>query len=298
MSNPNQNRLIRQATEIFLRLRDDPDNLDLLREKDAFLRRGEAEKTAYKKVLSVWQATDTGKKPSSPKPLLIAGITMALAVGSYWGYQPLRILLVADLSTQTAPAKMQLVSGDKIILDAGSAVTDNSDDNVRHVTLLRGAAFFDVDRNGQTFVVSSGDLQIEVLGTSFEVDQRVNGSVVTVTKGAVRVSWDNMFWELSPGEQLVWDENAGARVRDIALEDIASWRENLLISDGLRLSQVVAALDRRLPGNIVIPNKELAALPIVGTFDLGDPKGSLHLLAELTDTRLFSLPFVTTFMPR
>jgi len=68
--------------------------------------------------------------------------------------------------------------------------------------LEAGAARFDVaHRPERTFRVQAGLVLVEVLGTRFRVERRGAGTVVSVERGRVRVSWPGAFAELAAGEQ-------------------------------------------------------------------------------------------------
>lgn len=295
MPDTQETKLIRQATEIFLRLRDDPDNPTLQQERDEFLACGEAERTAYAKMLQVWQVTGPGRTPgrSTLSAILVAGL---LVGGGYAAYDPLRILLLADVSTGYETIKTILASGDQIVLDATSAIADDTEGATRSVSLLRGAAFFDVETDARPFVVTAGDLRVEVTGTAFEVGTFDDGGVVSVAEGSVEVSINGQSWLLGAGERLNWSYESGARLNAIDIANAASWREDTLISDGMTFGQIAAVLDRRLPGDILITNDRLAQTPIVGTFDLSNPSLSLDLLTELTGASATQVPYVVTLI--
>ena len=295
MPDPHEAKLIREATSILLRLRDAPDDEALQRERDDFLQRGQAEKDAYTKLLHAWQATDPGDEPGLGKA---TGILAAacLAIMLYWSFEPVRIFLLADISSDLEPSHTQLDSGDRVTLDASSALIDNTAENTRKVTLLRGAAFFDVAPGERPFAVSVGDIRVEVLGTSFEAGYLDDEAIVTVAEGSVRVFHDDRSWQLGPGDRLLWSETGGAVLTNVDSREAASWRRGLLIANGMSLAQIADILDRRLPGNILIAGDALGQTPIVGTFDLSDPLWSLRTLAELEGARVFSIPSVVTIV--
>lgn len=302
MPDPHESDLIREATAIFLRLRDDPDNPALRVERDSFLARGEAERTAYAKMLRAWEATGPerlGKKPGSGT-LSMALIALGLAAGGALAFEPLRVALLADIVTRHDTATRQLASGDRITLDASSAVINETGPNVgedaRMVTLMRGAAFFEVESGGRPFTVTAGEVRVEVVGTNFEVGRFEDGGIVTVTEGAVDVALDDRSYRLSAGERLIWSDDAGPQVTDVAVEDGASWRTGVLVADGLTLAQIADVLDRRLPGEVVVVGRALAGTSVVGTFDLADPSSAVALLAELTGARVTSIPYVMTIV--
>lgn len=298
MPDPHQSQLIREATFIFLRLRDNPDDPNLLKERDLFLARGEAEKLAYKQMLGAWQATKTETKKPGSKTLSVLAALAVLAGGTYAAFEPMRVMFQADITSTLEPSSWSLASGDRITLDASSAVIDDTSEELRHVTLLRGAAFFDVARDQRAFIVQSRAVEVTVLGTSFEVGETGDGVIVTVATGSVQVDVDGETWQLEPGQQLIWSDTRGARFDTVDIANAASWRQDTLASEGITVAELADTLDRRMSGRILIMDARLRKRTIAGSFDLSDPAGSLELIAELTGAELTSVPFFGTLVRR
>ncbi|NML22407.1 hypothetical protein HHL16_16100 [Pseudoflavitalea sp. G-6-1-2] len=83
----------------------------------------------------------------------------------------------------------------------------------RHVELMSGEAFFDVQRNAEhPFVVEQGGVRTTVLGTSFSVKAATdkNAAVITVATGKISVSHHTKELEvLTQGRQLVVNAQTG-----------------------------------------------------------------------------------------
>jgi transmembrane sensor len=282
---------IREATDIFLRLRDNPEDPKLLRERDRFLARGAPERAAYKKMLQVWSVTGAAKRAHRPTiaPVLVAGV---VAVAGYFTFAAHRYVFTADGYTRFETQAHVLETGDQIVLDAQSAFANNSGAEERHIRLLQGAAFFDVEPEARPFVVTAGDVRVEVTGTAFEVGSDDSGGVVSVEEGSVTVRINARSWDLRPGDRLRLTDEGAAQLTRFDPTRAASWRRDLLVSDGMTLAEIVDVLNRRLPGEIVVTHSALAATKIVGTFDLSEPRQSLDLLMELTGAQVISVPYV------
>ncbi|MEM1079354.1 MAG: FecR domain-containing protein [Pseudomonadota bacterium] len=297
MQEPHESDLIREATAIFLRLRDAPEDTDLQAERDRFLARGPEARAAYAKMLRAWQITETRPGPNrNIVPVLL--VAMGLTAGGVVAYDPLRIALTADLATGVTTRTAALASGDRVVLDAESALIDDTDEGARAVTVMRGAAFFDVETTGRPFVVTAGALRVDVTGTAFEVGYLGNGGQVTVTEGSVEVTLRDQAWRLSPGDQFRWFGDAQPEVAQVTVETSVSWRRDQLVADVMPLSEIAEILGRRLPGSVIVLGSDLGREPIVGTFDLGDPTGSLALLVELTGATALRIPGIGTILRR
>ena len=85
---------------------------------------------------------------------------------------------------------LNLADGTKVWLNAGSSLKfpASFSDSTRHV-YLEGEAYFEVSHNGKPFIVSSGSMDVRVLGTSFNVlaypdEQEL---VTTLIEGKVKI---------------------------------------------------------------------------------------------------------------
>jgi hypothetical protein len=111
-------------------------------------------------------------------------------------------------------------------------------DEERTIDLEAGEAWFRVSRNGEPFTVQTPRGDVTVLGTVFSVAVNELATVVTVERGAVRVTHRGDSIELSPGEQVRVTDDVGFTHRqgvEVArLTDWAnSWDVNLELTRGL-----------------------------------------------------------------
>jgi len=122
---------------------------------------------------------------------------------------------------------MTLVDGSRVWLNAGSSVTYPVAfvGNERKVTIT-GEAYFEVahDRS-KPFLLSKGDLQIEVLGTHFNVNayDDENDIKVTLLEGSVKIKKGNFAGLLKPGQQAM--VSSGIKIGDDAnVEEVMAWK--------------------------------------------------------------------------
>ncbi|MEM6354204.1 MAG: FecR domain-containing protein [Pseudomonadota bacterium] len=292
----NEDEVLERAVQLFLRLRDRPDDHAILAERDAFLARGPAERAAYKKAQNAWRATS---RPRRGGPLKLILLIAAAGAGAMLLAEPIRIATLADLSTSREPEGTRLASGDAVTLDAGSALVDESGDGDRDVELLRGAAYFDVAPDGRPFLVSVDDVEIEVLGTTFEVAVIEDEVAVTVGEGEVELRTDGASRQLDAGDRLARTDDGALSVTEVDLDDVATWRRGQLIVDGMTVAQVAAVIDRHLPGQIVILDSALAEARVAGTFDLENPLNALRTLAAIHGATVYAAPpLMTVIIPQ
>ncbi|MEM9279995.1 MAG: FecR domain-containing protein [Pseudomonadota bacterium] len=289
LSDSDRKKLIDEAADIFVRLSENPQDMDAQALLDAFLARGKAEREVYAYVKKAWAGS--GKKTRSKKlPVIVC--LFGLAISWYLFAEPARNLMLADFSTRLETRKVELASGDVASLDADTAITDETDGKNRRVRILEGAVLFEVETDGREFAVDMDDVTIEVVGTTFEVSSLDNGVLVSVVEGAVQTKVGDRVWKLGEGDQFMWTTGKGGEVSQIDPSDIALWRQNRFAADGLTFSQVAAVIDRRLSGNIIIPNSALAQSRVSGTINLDDPQSALAALAAVRGARIVTVPLL------
>lgn len=295
MGEQSSEEVLERAVHLFLRLRDAPNDPDLIKQRDAFLASGDDERAAFAKATNAWRAT---KPERRSRPLMSLFWAAAVGAALYLYSGDIRILLIADLRTADAIQSASLASDDDVTLDAGSALVDNTVGAIRAVTLLRGAAFFQVDRDEHPFIVNAGTLDIEVIGTAFETALIHDGVSVTVASGIVEVRSDAGSWRLQAGDRLVWTAEDGPKLDRVETQTIASWRQGQLVVRGMTFRQVADIIDRRLPGPIMILDEDLARSRVVGTFDLGDPELALRSLAAIRGAKVTSAAPLATLITK
>ncbi|WP_236978908.1 FecR family protein [Membranihabitans maritimus] len=127
------------------------------------------------------------------------------------------------------------------------------DRNRRVVELENGQAFFDVSRDEKKpFYVRTKDLEVTVLGTSFDVKEYEEeaSAKVSVLSGKVDVAYrgenESETVKLIKGEQVVVDLNLQKMMKENASEEaIAAWKDKRLVFNDESIFEVMNALERR-----------------------------------------------------
>lgn len=191
----------------------------------------------------------------------------------------------ADYTTATAEIRrITLEDGSIVDMGAASAIAVDFTAGSRRVELLSGEAFFDVRHDGQRpFLVDTGEIEVRVMGTAFDVNIAPETTTVQLARGIVGVSTAHRgeTMELSPGEVATFDRETGRLSQEtIAIETIASWRERRLFVQDVPISTVVEELQRYHPSWIRIASNDLANRRITGLYDLSDPDRALEALVS------------------
>lgn len=142
-----------------------------------------------------------------------------------------------------------LADGTKVYLNAMSSlrfpVQFTSD---TRAVELEGEAYFEVAPNGKPFIVSINEMQVEVLGTSFNISAYTEeASYTTLVNGSVKVlsKQSGVSHILKPSEQAVFNaeaDNFSINTVDVSL--YTSWIEGKIYFKDQRLEDIMESLSR------------------------------------------------------
>ena len=149
-------------------------------------------------------------------------------------------------------SQVVLPDGTKVWLNGESRLKYNADfsGRTRDVALM-GEAFFEVRKDTlRPFRVSMNDLQVEVLGTSFDAMNYAFGSSeeVVLKSGSVKISGEHLRRPvtLRPDERFSLDRlSKRACVEKVDARNYSQWFSPRLIFDNTPLKDIVINLERR-----------------------------------------------------
>ena len=139
----------------------------------------------------------------------------------------------------------------------------------RNVTLV-GEAYFEVAKNpDKRFIVEAKGMQVEALGTSFNVNayQNDNKIIASLFSGSVRVSYDRHVAIIKPHESVKVDllNRSFSRYKDESMQNIALWRKNEITFDGESLEEITHIMSRLYNTTICIEDESLKKVCYIGT---------------------------------
>jgi transmembrane sensor len=181
------------------------------------------------------------------------------------------VALVEKTNVQGQPARYQLPDSSWVYLGAGSklAYAENFAGNAREIT-LSGEAFFDVKQNvARPFIIITGNIRTEVLGTSFKVQAFASEPVeVAVATGKVGVIGQaGTLAVLTAGRKVTWHAETGKAVESEAdIYALTQWQSGNIVFEDLPMDRVAAQLQRRYGITIQFMNEEVKHHEVSGTF--------------------------------
>ena len=149
-----------------------------------------------------------------------------------------------ELVATSQQAQHLLPDGSTLFLNENSSVSYNDEDFVTDRSIsLKGEAFFQVKKGDTPFTVLSDLGEIQVLGTSFNVDSRV-GLEVFVLEGQVRLDTKADSKILEPNTiGLVNKSSKLIEKRKVNHANSIAWKTGILAYDNVPLSQVIPELE-------------------------------------------------------
>jgi hypothetical protein len=162
--------------------------------------------------------------------------------------------------------RFKLADGTAVMVNSGSKLTFpfSFTANKREISIA-GEAFLKVAANpGLPFTVHTQHTDIQVLGTSFNVNSYDSGIVkISLVEGAVKMQTGSHETLLKPGYQAT-ATNKGTETRPFDEEQDLAWMKDQYIFRHSRLDEVIPVLERWYNVRIVFDNQTAAGKVVTG----------------------------------
>jgi transmembrane sensor len=256
-----------------------------------------------------WQNLKTrsgpAKRPSS---------RLLVLAGRYRLAASLALLVAASLAIWLLFAKFQPIiyqtaygQIQKLVLPDGTRVTLNANSRLtlaqpwtntsnREVELV-GEAYFEVAKKsatGQKFVVHTADLSVVVLGTSFNVNNRLAKTRVVLKEGAVTLRLNNEATPAQPSEvpmrvgELVEFSKASHRLvkQNVVTEKFSSWKDHKLIFDNTTLDEIAQLIAENYGLQVRFADPALGQRKVSGTIPSENLKALLTSIEAIFSVKV------------
>lgn len=192
-------------------------------------------------------------------------------------------------------SKVVLPDGSTVQLNGGSQLKFMPDFKIdKRIVQLEGEAFFEVthDKSHPFVVETNNNLQVEVLGTSFNVCSYSDDKIITtyLETGKVKVSIDggnDIF--LNPSEVLKFEKQSGKTIKQTMNDHrFSDWTSGILNIQGETIAELSKKLERRFDIEIEFGDNEVQNHTYTGSIkdeDLNTVLSALEFLSELSCKR-------------
>lgn len=193
-------------------------------------------------------------------------------------YCYLKPAALQTVSTLADTRTIKLPDGTEVTLNHFSSLTYPEKFKGKHREVdLKGEAYFEVTKNREhSFIVQTESVNVEVLGTHFNVESYPDDPEVktTLLEGSVVVSnkANSVRMVLKPNESAIYNKvkkSMTLEVSDRAAEEIA-WRNGELVFNNLPLQEIARQLSNTFGVNISIADKALQNYRITARFSDGE----------------------------
>jgi len=235
------------------------------------------------------------RRPRFAQRVVVAlAASLFVAVGAAW-------LVSRPEVFQTSVGEMRTV-----LLDDGSRITLNTDSKIevrlqskrRSIRLVRGEALFEVAHDAKRpFDVETEHALLRAVGTQFDVDRRVDRTILTVVEGRVAMFTGS---QPEPGEHpdppvlgaadrvVIGARGAGTVEHDVNLSAAMAWLRHQLVFQRRPLGEVAEEFNRYNRSRIDIRSAALRAEVITGTFQVDEPGALVAFIAGTPGVRVSS----------
>jgi len=153
---------------------------------------------------------------------------------------------------------------------------------------LDGEAFFSVSKQAdhKKFIVHTGNLNVEVLGTKFNVTDRRGNTKVILKEGKIIVTSNKdgkiQPYLMSPGEIIeINSKGKHFNKKVIKPELLYNWQENKLVFDSIHLSDVLQTIEDYYGTKIILQDSTLNHQIYTGTLPNNDLEVIINMLSGI-----------------
>ncbi len=163
---------------------------------------------------------------------------------------------IVQMATEDMQQSLVLPDGSEITLNTGSEISypDSFGADSRQIE-FEGEAFFNIAHNPEKrFIIRSGELQIEVLGTSFNLSTCPEGEEMILYLESGKVLFSSMDLQdgsireqliLTPGQKGVYNRNSGLICKsDFLGQNYLAWKTGIIEFEKTPLPEVFSMLEK------------------------------------------------------
>mgnify|MGYP002305392387 FL=1 len=189
----------------------------------------------------------------------------------------------------------------RVILSDGTMVFLNSGSELRYPEVfrdgqrevfLKGEAWFEVAKDSvRLFRVHAGEMDVRVLGTSFNVKayERMESIAMTLVTGSVEVTCNYKSFRIVPGEQFEYRRGLElASVREVDTELYTSWKDGYYKFRQASLEEIMTTLSVWYGLEVFYQNEEAKRLEFTGKVKRYEDVGNLLRKFEQTENVVFN----------
>lgn len=185
----------------------------------------------------------------------------------------------------------------QVVLPDGSKVWLNASSSLHFPTAfvgknreveLTGEAYFEVAKNKEKpFHVNVKGMQVEVLGTHFNVNaySDENSIKTSLLEGSVRIKDGSESGLLKPGQQgVIRSDSKNIEIKNVDMDEVIAWKNGLFQFDGANITAIMREIGRWYDVDIVYADK-VPARSFEGKISRDAPLSDVLKILELSNVK-------------
>jgi transmembrane sensor len=166
-------------------------------------------------------------------------------------------------TTKGRQYQLQLSDGSKIWLNAASSITFPTTFNepARKISIT-GEAYFEIAHDAKhPFIVSTGNMEVQVLGTHFNINAYADedNTSTTLLEGSVKIKTGETTTLMLPGQQLQQNKEGKLKlVTDADAQEAVAWKDGLFMMKKAGIASIMRQLERWYDVDVTYP----AGIPV------------------------------------
>ncbi|SEV99440.1 FecR family protein [Chitinophaga arvensicola] len=244
----------------------------------------------------VWQKIQEELQAARVVPLtrnrrwykVAAVLVPLIAISAWWLFRPERMNTV--ISGYGQQVRVLLPDSSVVVLNAHSELRYNNWKDGKREVWLQGEALFDVHHRitpvAGHFTVHAGKVQIEVLGTTFNVKERREQVVIYLKEGKVKVTTAKSALVLQPEEQAVYDGVGGLQKVPAKKEMVLAWTAHKMQLQHTAVKDIINTLHDIYGFTIMLEDTAIANRTIDGVLPLKNVNNVLFELSAILNVKI------------
>jgi ferric-dicitrate binding protein FerR (iron transport regulator) len=239
------------------------------------------------------------------RPLLVAASFLLIAATSIWmflRYENQNLYLTEVKTVAGEIKRITLPDGSFVVLNANSVlkVPKVWKDNEKRNVWIEGEAYFTVAKKkvtGDIFIVHTKDVDIEVLGTRFNVNTRNDQSTVALEEGKVQLAVKDITSSradkkgkplvMKPGEVAVVNKNDVVKLdADSTINMYSGWARNEFHFNYTSMTEVARLIQDTYGYSVVISDSALWQAKISGELRAGNIEDMAKVLEVILKRKI------------
>lgn len=225
---------------------------------------------------------------------ITASLTASIIYYTYWNAKTTISAKYGEIKKATLP------DGSQVVLNAHSTISyfTHVRKNRPRQIWLEGEAFFKIIhininendiKESERFIVSTNDLDVKVLGTSFDVKKRNQITEVILETGKIRVEFNNKFQpalNMLPGQMIAYDNSNHPLLKSVDPAIYTTWINKKLVLKDASVTEIAQYIQDYYGYKVILEDTAIGNKKMEGTLLLDDMKDVLFVLSNTLNIKI------------